>query len=84
MKDEKIDQLDLSDLNQGKVSPIGVGLTEGELNAIKVLAEAHNVAPHALLKLAVREFIKTARAGKIDIETYFEVPPPPKKRLKRT
>lgn len=71
---------DNSDIDQGNIKPVGVGLTAGEIAAIDAIAQEKELTRNALLRFAVRRFIIEYRAGKINLET--EAPPPPKRKLK--
>ena len=71
---------DNSDINQGNIKPVGVGLTAGEISAIDTIGEQNQLTRNALLRFAARRFIIEYRAGRINLET--EAPPPPKRKLK--
>jgi len=73
---------DNSDLDSGRVSPVGIGLTTGELDALDSLAVHFGVKRHALLKLAVRLLIVGIRSGTLDISEYLEEVPA-QKRVKK-
>lgn len=73
---------DNADLDEGRIVSAGVGITEGELEALDQLAERLGVKRNALMRLAVRLFIEQARAGDIRLEDYFVEPERPAKRLK--
>lgn len=70
------------DLNEGNIRPLGVGLKEGEIMALKEIAEGLGLSVNALCHWALRDFIKRYRAGLINLVDQIETPPPPKKRLK--
>ena len=72
---------DNSDLT-GSIKPVGVGLTAGEKEALKAIAERHELTLNALMRFAMRRFIVDVRAGKIDLEAEQAEPEPVKKRLK--
>jgi hypothetical protein len=72
---------DNSDLDQGNVRPLGVGLRIGEVAALDQIAARYGIARNALLRFAVRWFILQWRAGKVDLSGQVETPPPPKKKL---
>ncbi len=74
-------QADNSDLS-GAIKPVGVGLTAGEKEALKAMAESHELTLNALMRYAMRRFIVDVRAGKIDLEAELAEPEPVKKRLK--
>ena len=70
---------DNSDLDQGRVSPLGVGLTTGEIDALDRIAKEYNIkSRHKLLKLAVRLFILGVRSGTLDLSRYTTTPEAPK------
>lgn len=73
---------DNSDLNTGKIAPVGTGLTEGERAALKSLAAEHELSLNALMRFALRRFIVQVRAGEIDLEAEQAEPEPAKKRLR--
>ena len=73
---------DNSDLNEGKIAPVGTGLTLGEKEALKVIAASQEITLNALMRYALRRFIVEVRAGRIDLEAEQDKPAPPKKRLK--
>lgn len=75
-------QADNSDLNGGKIAPVGVGLMTGEKQALRALAEAQGLTLNALMRFALRRFIVDVRAGKIDLDAEQAEPEPQKKRLK--
>lgn len=71
-----------ADLNEGKIAPVGTGLTLGEKAALKEIAESHDFTLNALMRFALRRFIVDFRAGKIDLDAELADPLPQKKRLK--
>jgi hypothetical protein len=71
---------DNSDLDQGNIKPVGVGITGGEIAAVEAIAAEKELTRNAILHWAIRYFIIQYRAGKINIET--EAPPPPKRKAK--
>jgi len=73
---------DNSDLNSGKIAPVGTGLTQGEREALKSLAAEHELTLNALMRFALRRFIVQVRAGEIDLEAEQAEPAPVKKRLR--
>lgn len=73
---------DNSDLDEGPIKPIGVGVREGEVLALDKIAEHYGVARNAILRFAVRFFIQEFRAGNIDISQYIYTPPTPSKKIK--
>jgi hypothetical protein len=70
---------DNSDINQGNIKPVGVGLTIGEIGAIDAIGAENELTRNALLRFAIRRFIIEYRKGDINLET--EAPPPPKRKL---
>ena len=72
---------DNSDLT-GSIKPVGVGLTAGEKEALKTIAESNELTLNALMRFALRRFIVEVRSGKIDLEAEQAEPEPQKKRLK--
>ena len=70
---------DLSDLDRGRIQTLGVGLTDGERDALQAIADAHGVARNAVMRFAMRYFLADYRAGQVQLST--EEPPPPKKKL---
>jgi hypothetical protein len=79
---EKARPADNSDLKTGRIKPMGVGLTEGEIAALDDIAQDLELARNALLRYAVHNFIIAYRAGQVDLSGLIVQPPPPKKRLK--
>jgi hypothetical protein len=73
--------IDNSDLDNGNVRPLGVGLRAGEVAALDQIANQYGVARNALLRFAVRYFLLQFRAGRVDLIGQVETPPPPKKKL---
>jgi hypothetical protein len=61
------------DIDAGMMIPRGAGYTQGELDALQYIAERWDVARNALMRLAVRDFIKRYRTGEISKDDYFEV-----------
>lgn len=58
---------DNSDLDEGNIKPMGVGLKGGELEAINAIAAKHKMTRNSLLRYAVRWFIVQYRAGNVDL-----------------
>ena len=78
---------DTSDLDSGRITTQGVGLREGELDALRAMAERlggkdAGVTVNGLMRLAVRMFLVDVRTGKIDPGDFYEEPKQPKKRQK--
>lgn len=73
---------DNSDLEEGNIRPVGVGLRAGEVQALdNIAAELGGIPRNQLMRFAVRWFILQFRAGKVDLSGFVKEPPPPKKRL---
>jgi hypothetical protein len=70
-----------SDLESGRVLPIGVGLREGEVSYLDKIALEHGISRNALIHYAIRVFLIDYRNGKIDISSNVEVPKSPKNKL---
>lgn len=60
---------DNSDLDEGRIISNGVGIKEGELRALGVMAKKYGITRNALLRLAVRKLILAERAGTADIQS---------------
>jgi hypothetical protein len=73
--------VDTSDLDQGNIRAVGVGLTGGEMAAVQAIADSLGLARNAVLRYAVRWFVLQYRAGRIDLAKSVQEPPPPKKKL---
>lgn len=68
-------QADNSDLDTGPILPSGVGLRQGEVEALKQIAAAYDISRNALLRYAARRLILDYRAGKLDLSGLVEKPP---------
>lgn len=76
--------VDLSDLDSGNIRQSGVGLRDGEIQALDAIGgELGGVSRNALIRYAVRLLIHEYRAGRLDLAAHVVTPPPPKKRLKQ-
>jgi hypothetical protein len=83
---------DNSDLDNGNIRSTGIGLREGEIDALDGIGAAlgevigtEPIARNALMRIAVRRFIEAYRAGAItlgDLANYFDKPEKPSPRLK--
>ena len=69
------------DLDEGNIRPVGVGLTAGEVSALDEIAHDLGIARNAVLRYAVRDFIKRYRTGEITLADKVQAPPSPKKKL---
>ena len=65
----------------GKTRPVGVGLKESEVELIDSIADEYGVARNALMRYAVRYFLKAYYSGDVDLAGSIEKPPPPKNKL---
>ena len=72
---------DLGDLEAGIVKPQGVGLKQGTISALDLIAGQYKISRNALMKLAIRRFILDYRAGKINLSEFIEIPPEPKRNI---
>jgi len=72
---------DNSDLDEGIIKATGLGMREGEIEAIRQIAARLEVTPNAIKRFAIRDFIMRYREGLIDLSQFIETPPPPKKKL---
>ena len=66
---------DLSDLDRGRIIAQGVGLSEGELDALQALAGQLGVKRNALMRFAIRRFLQQVLAGEIDLAKFVESVP---------
>lgn len=75
-------EVDNSDLDQGRILQSGVGLKEGEMQALDAIGkELGGIARNALMRYAVRRLIIDYRAGRLNLEAFVTTPPEPKKTL---
>jgi len=79
---EQNQDINITDLETGRTIPQGVGLKEGTINALQVLADQYGISRNALMKWAIRRFLIDLRAEKINLAEYIEAPPKPKHKLK--
>lgn len=73
---------DNSDLDDGNIQPLGVGLRAGEIAALGAIADEIGTSRNRLLRFALRWFIKEYRAGRVDPSEYLEEAQPVKKSLR--
>lgn len=59
---------DNDDLDRGRILTNGVGLREGELDALESMQAKYGLSRNALIRLAVRKLILAERAGTADIQ----------------
>ena len=77
-----ITPVDNSDLETGHIRPSGVGLREGEIQALDAIAQHYEISRNSLIRLAARQLIIAWRAGELDLDSMIETPATPKKRLR--
>ncbi len=65
----------------GRTVPTSVGLKQSEIDLLDEIAERHEIARNAVMRYAVRLFLKDYLNGRISLAEDVEVPPPPKKKL---
>ncbi len=75
-------EADNSDLDEGNIKAMGVGLRGGEVAALDAMAGELGIARNQLLRFAIRWFILQVRSGAVDLQRFIEEPPPPKKNLR--
>lgn len=74
---------DNSDLDRGRIVPNGVGISEGERDALDAIGARYDIARNALIRYAVRRFLVDFRAGKIDLAAAPDKPHKLERRPKR-
>lgn len=73
-----------ADLDRGRIVSSGVGITEGELQALDSLAARYDTTRNSLMHMAIRDFIERVRSGELDPGARLEDPKePPKRRYRR-
>lgn len=75
---------DNSDLRRGRIIPSGVGLSEGERDALDAISDRYDIARNALIRYAVRRFLIEYRQGNIDLAGLADKPRPirqPKRQI---
>lgn len=65
---------------EGRTRAISVGLKDSEIELLETIAAQLGVARNAILRWALRWFLKHYLAGEIDLQDHL-VTPEPKKRL---
>jgi hypothetical protein len=77
------DYLTDEQLNKGRIVSAGVGLKQGEVNAFDALAGelGEGITRNALMRLALRWWLRQVREGRIDLNQFVVEPPKPKKRI---
>lgn len=72
-----------TNLDEGNIRQTGVGLREGEIEALdKIGQELGDVARNALLRYGARLLIAMYRAGRLNLAGDVQTPPAPRKKLK--
>lgn len=71
-----------ADLDSGKITAIGVGITTGELAALSNLAAQYGLTKNALTRFAIRRLLVDVRSGALNIEQELLEPEPIKPKLK--
>jgi len=66
---------EFSDLDRGRIVAQGVGLKEGELDALNNLAAQHNVKRNSLMRWAIRYFLVKVLSGEIDLNDFIKSVP---------
>ena len=70
-----------ADLDNGNIKATGIGLRQGEIEALTVIAGSLEVNRNAVMRAFMRWAIKEYRAGRLDLAALVEAPPPPKNKL---
>lgn len=73
---------DNSDLDKGRTVQSGIGLKQGEMDAISAMAAELGVTRNALMRFAVRLLIMQYRAGESPLSEYIEKPASPANKLR--
>lgn len=61
------------DLDYGKVRPQGVGLKDGELAALDIMADELGIKRNSIMRAAIRYVIKAYRDGTLSKDDLFAV-----------
>jgi hypothetical protein len=56
-----------------RVTPTGIGLRESQVAELDRIAAENGLARNAVLIIAVRRFLDDYRAGRVNLDDYFEV-----------
>jgi hypothetical protein len=70
------------DLDESPVKSTGLGIRTGEWKALNLIAKRHGVTINKLVRFFLRYCITQVRDGKLDLGTFLEIPPEPKRDLK--
>lgn len=68
------------DLDAGNIRPLGIGLREGEIEALQAIADQNGLKRNAVTRFLIRWGIRQYQAGAIDLADY-EAAPEVKKTL---
>lgn len=66
---------------EGRTVPTSVGLKQSEIDLLDEIANRHEIARNAVMRYAVRLFLKDYLNGRIALAEDVETPPVPKKKL---
>jgi hypothetical protein len=77
----KFSELSDEKLNSGRIISAGVGIKQGEMAAIEKLAKRYSVTKNALMRLAIRSWLKQVRDGEFDIAQHVHFPPAPSAKV---
>jgi len=76
-------EVDVKDLDRGNIRATGVGLRQGEIDALDAIGQnLGGISRNALIRFSVRRFLLDYRAGKVDMSGYVKEPEPPKPSLR--
>ena len=64
--------IDNSDLDIGNIKPLSAGVKQGEIDALQTIANEMEIARNALIRAAIRYFIKSYREGKVTKTSLFD------------
>ena len=70
-----------ADLDNGNIKATGIGLRQGEIDALTEIAADLEVNRNAVMRACMRWAIKEYRAGRLDLGAYVRTPPPPKNTM---
>ncbi len=67
---------------EGPNKVISISLRESEIKMLKALADQYSITRHSLMRFGLRWFMTEIAAGRIDLDSYTEEAPVPRRRLK--
>lgn len=67
---------------EGPNKVISISLRESEIDLLEALADQYSVSRHSLMRFGLRWFLAEVAAGRLDLDSYTEEVPTPKRRLK--